>query len=81
MGCGGVVGKLTKVTQPPPNPTLDSTPLLTACVFDENRNRIRQTDASLHLSLAARPLQSQRSKKADRASSSGSGASASISSA
>ena len=55
MGCGGVVGKLTKVTQPPPNPTLDPTPLLTAYVYDESRNRIRQTDASLHLRLAARP--------------------------
>ena len=42
------LGKLTKVTQPPPNPAVDPTPLVTAYAYDENRNRILQTDANLH---------------------------------
>jgi RHS repeat-associated protein len=42
------LGKLTKVIQPPPNPSLDPTPLKTEYTYDENRNRILQTDANLH---------------------------------
>ena len=41
------LGKLTKVTQPPPNPDLDPTPPVTAYAYDEHRNRVRLTDASL----------------------------------
>ena len=41
------LGKLTKVTQPPSNPDLDPTPPVTAYAYDETRDRVRQTDASL----------------------------------
>lgn len=43
------LGKLTKVIQPPPNPSLDPTPLKTEYAYDENRNRTRQTDANGHV--------------------------------
>jgi RHS repeat-associated protein len=42
------LGKLIRVFQPPPDPSLDPTPLKTEHVYDENRNRILQTDANLH---------------------------------
>jgi RHS repeat-associated protein len=42
------LGKLLRVIQPPPNPSLDPTPLKTEYAYDENRNRILRTDANLH---------------------------------